>query len=236
MIEIINLTKKYGKKEILKNISLSFDKDTYGLLGPNGAGKTTLIRILAGILPYNSGTITYSDSKIGYLPQKFGCFPEFTLYEQLEYFSYLKELPKNTHKTEINRVLELTNLEEYAKIKCSKLSGGMIRRTGIAQALLGNPNLLLLDEPTVGLDPEERIHFHNTIQNLHGKSTILLSTHIVEDVKSLCKNIIIMDKGTIIINENIQEIISIVNKNTIKIECEDLENAYLYFIKRFDKQ
>lgn len=145
----------------------------YGLLGPNGSGKTTLLRMLAGVLQPTAGKIEIDRNSIGYLPQKFGCFPELTVKEQLEYFACLKKIPKKLHEEEIDRVLDIIHLSDRKKDACRKLSGGMVRRMGIAQALLGNPKILLLDEPTVGLDPEERNHFHSIIYKIKGKMSII---------------------------------------------------------------
>lgn len=142
---------------------------------------------------------------IGYLPQKFGCFPELTVYDQLEYFACLKKLPRAEHEEEIQRVIQLVNLEEYEKTKCAKLSGGMIRRVGIAQAMLGRPELLLLDEPTVGLDPRERNRFNKIIGELQGQTTILLSTHLMEDVKSLCNKVLTLENGKLSFSKGLME-------------------------------
>lgn len=209
MIEINNLRKKFGKKEILKGISLHLEPCTYGLVGPNGAGKTTLLRILAGVMKADGGEIYMpkENGLTGYLPQKFGCFSEFTVYEQLEYFACLKEIPKAGQKEEILRVLGIVNMDGQEKMKCKKLSGGMVRRIGIAQALLGNPLLLLLDEPTVGLDPEERNNFNNIIRKLEKKTTILLSTHLVEDINYLCQKVIVIKSGEILKSEAAEEFV-----------------------------
>lgn len=199
MIEINGIKKRFGKKEILKGISLKLGPCIYGLAGSNGAGKTTLLRILAGVMNADSGKITVQEGNgfTGYLPQKFGCFPELTVYEQLEYFACLKGIGGNGMESEIFRVLESVNMGGKEKVKCRKLSGGMVRRVGIAQALLGNPALLLLDEPTVGLDPEERKNFNQIIRKLEGESTVLLSSHLMEDIRSLCQRVIILESGEV---------------------------------------
>lgn len=200
MIRISHLNKRYGRKIILTDISFQLEPCTYGLLGPNGAGKTTIMRILAGIEKANSGSINieYGKTGFGYLPQKFGCFPNLSVYEQMEYFACLKKIPRSQHKSEIMRVLETVNMDKNLLKKCRTLSGGMVRRVGIAQALLGNPSLLLLDEPTVGLDPEERNNFNSIIRKLEGHVTILLSTHLIEDIKALCQQVIVMESGKIL--------------------------------------
>ena len=208
MISITNLTKKYKGKTVVDHISIDLTHFVYGLMGPNGAGKTTWLRMLCGILSPTEGNIVGIDknTQIGYLPQKFGCFEEYTLYEQLEYFCALKKIDKNNHQNEIDKVLALTNLQEEKNKRCKTLSGGMIRRAGIAQALLGNPQLLLLDEPTVGLDPEERNHFNNIILTIRGKVPIILSTHLVEDVAFVCEKILLMQKGKFIYTGNAGEV------------------------------
>lgn len=226
MIEIVGLTKKYGKREVIKDVTLQLESCTYGLVGPNGAGKTTLIRLLAGILNTNTGKIMLHQEKggIGYLPQKFGCFPELTVYDQMKYFACLKRIRKTQQKDEIVRALKIVNLYEKQNMKCRKLSGGMIRRVGIAQALLGNPALLLLDEPTVGLDPEERNNFNNIIRNLKGKVTILLSTHLVEDIKYLCNRVIVIESGQVLKVADADEIASLAHGRVYKVPENELGN------------
>lgn len=136
----------------------------------------------------------------GYLPQKFGVFPNLSCHDMLEYFALLKKLPKPTIEPEIQRCLSLVNLSNYTKSRCSTLSGGMVRRLGIAQALLGNPKLLLFDEPTTGLDPEERLRFKLLVHNMAKEKMVLISTHIVDDVEALCSHVVVMDKGKVIAN------------------------------------
>ncbi|CVI66528.1 putative ABC transporter ATP-binding protein YbhF [Clostridiales bacterium CHKCI001] len=236
MIEIIGLRKKYGKREVIKSINLKLEVDTYGLVGPNGAGKTTLIRMLGGIIPSNGGKITNSVASgiIGYLPQKFGCFPELTLYEQMEYFACLKNVPVSKHQEEIMKVLKIVNMEDRKNEKCRKLSGGMVRRAGIAQALLGEPVILLLDEPTVGLDPEERNNFNNIIRRLEGKTTILLSTHLIEDIKYLCQKLIVMEEGEILTVQDAQEIAKAANGRVFQIEESKIEQLpEPYYVERY---
>lgn len=236
MIKICELNKSYGKKRVIQDVSIELDTDTYGLLGPNGAGKTTLLRLLSGILSANSGKIIEDRRRecIGYLPQKFGCFPELTAYDQLDYFACLKKLPANQHKEEILRVLKIVNLEDKQKEKCRKLSGGMVRRMGIAQALLGKPSLLLLDEPTVGLDPEERNNFNNIIRGLEKTATIVLSTHLVEDVKYLCKKVIVMDKGKVCKIGTGEEIANVASGRVCEKRETELGNIKgEYYIERY---
>lgn len=230
MIKIQNLTAGYGKKIILSDINLELENQTYGIIGPNGSGKTTLFRVLTGfrmitnksILTANlkiySGNILtsdFSDNKkmigkkncqIGYLPQKFGCMPQLTVKEQLQYFCYLKKIPASEEEYEISRVLDAVRMSEFANQKCKKLSGGMVRRVGIAQAILGKPQLILLDEPTTGLDIEERCHFYQIFHQLEGVCPVLVSSHITEDIVEGCTNTIILKNGAILLQEKTEKI------------------------------
>ena len=239
MISVNHLNKKYGKKIVIHDVSIDFETNIYGLLGPNGAGKTTLLRLIAGVLPIGSGTIQFQDNlnrdiKIGYLPQKFGCFPEFTLQEQMEYFSCLKKIPEQQMQEEIDRVLELVHLEDKKTEKCRKLSGGMIQRAGVAQALLGKQELILLDEPTVGLDPEERNHLNNIIKQLQGKVTVVLSTHLVEDIQYLCNKVLIMKDGEIIRSGEADEIATIADGHVMELPEERLDQLNTkYYIEHY---
>lgn len=208
MLELNNVTKRFWRKEILHSVSVKLEGGIYGLLGANGAGKTTLLRCLAGLYDINDGQILWDGESIkniksdevmiGYLPQKFEGIRELTVKECLEYFGDLKDIQKDTMEEEIQRVLEAVNLIDKQKEKIRKLSGGMLRRVGVAQALLEHPKLLLLDEPTVGLDPEERIRFKNVIAGLPRKEIVIISTHIVEDIETLCDKIIVMKDGKIL--------------------------------------
>ena len=205
MFQINNLTKKFKKKEVLHDIELELGTGVYGLLGENGAGKSTLIRCILGLYGDYSGEISYEGKKIcnekigiGYLPQHFNGLEELKVSELLKYFADAKKIPKRDINTEINRVLELVNLAERKNCKVRALSGGMKQRVGIAQTLLGNPNLLVYDEPTTGLDPKERIRFENIIEEIKREKVILISTHIVSDIECLCDKIIVMKEGNVL--------------------------------------
>lgn len=208
MIHIDNVSKSYNKKVVLKNVSIDLDNKIYGLLGPNGSGKTTLLRIIAGVLDGEGKVIfekNINEPRIGYLPQKYGVFKEMTVYEQMSYYAILKKIPKKIRKENIENVLLNVNLPDF-QMKCGNLSGGMVRRLGIAQTYLGNPDVILLDEPSVGLDLEERLRFQTILSQSKRICPIVISTHIVEDVEYICDNIIILNKGEIIFIGTMQEI------------------------------
>lgn len=205
MLELKNVSMRFGKNTALDKIDLRLGYGVYGLLGPNGAGKTTLMRCIAGILHPSGGKIS-GGGPIGYLPQKFGMFKELTVLETMEYFAALKSIPQSQHRTCAMECLEQVHLAERAKDKVASLSGGMVRRLGIAQTLLGSPPLILVDEPTAGLDPEERLRFKNLVSSIRNNRTILISTHIVEDVESVCDHIIILNQGRILVQSTAEEI------------------------------
>lgn len=211
-VVISNVSKVYkGRVAALISINLTISKGMFGLLGPNGAGKSTLIRLLAGILQPTSGTIEIGGMNIssernraalkehlGYLPQDVGMYPDLCVYEFLDYMAILKSLTDyKSRQRRIKELLEWLNLTEVSSRKIKALSGGMKRRVGIAQALLNDPKLLIVDEPTAGLDPEERIRFRNLLTDLARNRTVLLSTHIVEDIARVCNYIVVMKEGRI---------------------------------------
>ena len=208
-IKIQNLSKKYKNVKALNNINLAFNTPAMiGLVGPNGAGKSTLMKILVGQLKATEGEVLidgvslnkrekYLKERLGYLPQDFGLYEELRVEEYLDYMASLKRIKENK-KDEIKRVLVMTNLEEKRKLKIKTLSGGQKQRVGIAQAMLNNPELIIVDEPTVGLDPEERIKFRNLFSEDSIDKIVILSTHIIEDVESICNLIIVINKGKIL--------------------------------------
>ncbi|HZK21895.1 MAG TPA: ATP-binding cassette domain-containing protein [Oscillospiraceae bacterium] len=205
MLKINNLTKTFGKKKALDGVSITFDNGVYGLLGPNGSGKTTLLRCITMLYKEGDKAVTYngkmvSDDKnylnnIGYLPQQFGLFKELTVFETLMLIASFKEIDNNSAVLSINKCLELVNLTDMRDKRVKTLSGGMVRRLGIAQALLNDPQLIIFDEPTAGLDPEERLRFKSIITQIKKEATVIISTHIVEDVEAVCNHIVIMDSG-----------------------------------------
>lgn len=201
------ISKQYQNKIAVDRISLKFTRGIYGLLGANGAGKTTFMRMICGVLKPDGGTITMDGMDVsveeyraglGYLPQDFGYYPEFTGMDFLLYMAVLKGMTKPQAKRRANELLELVALTETARKKIKTYSGGMNQRLGIAQALLNRPRLLVLDEPTAGLDPKERVRFRNMIQELGKESIVLLSTHIVSDIEHIADRIIMMEEGKLI--------------------------------------
>ncbi len=213
-MEIIleHVHKRYGAHvEALRDINLKIERGMFGLLGPNGAGKTTMLRILATLVTPSSGRITigtynlaHLDARkavrmhLGYLPQELGLYPDLSGEEFLDYFGLLKGLyDRRTRRHQIAQLLEVTSLNAVAKRKIKTYSGGMKRRIGIAQALLGDPKIVIVDEPTAGLDPEERIRLRKLLTEMAMDRVIILSTHVVEDIGQTCENVAVLDKGEI---------------------------------------
>lgn len=212
MLTISQLVKTYPSGvRALKGVSLELPPGVFGLLGPNGSGKTTLMKIVATLLEPDSGTIqmngsdllthkTHTRRMLGYLPQDFGLYPTLTARQMLDYLAKLKGISnKNERRTLVEALLEKVNLAEEPTQPLREFSGGMRQRLGIAQALIGEPELIIVDEPTAGLDPQERVRFHNLISETAGEHTVvILSTHIVSDVSNLCSRMAIIQKGTIL--------------------------------------
>jgi len=210
-IELTSVTRTFGKNRAVDGVSLDAGPGVLGLLGPNGAGKTSLLRMLATVLPPTSGGIRLLDRdpkhtaerreirrRLGYLPQNLGYYPAFTVVEFIEYFALLKEVPSARVPTAVAAAVERVDLGPKAKAKLRTLSGGMLRRVGIAQAIVNDPDLLLLDEPTAGLDPEQRVGFRALLRSLGETSTVVVSTHLVEDVGAACSEVALMDSGRIV--------------------------------------
>ena len=208
------LTKQYKNKIAVDRVSFKLEKGVTGLLGANGAGKTTLIRMLCGILTPTGGTVSFDGydssseefrSLLGYLPQEFGYYPDFTARDFMLYVAALKGLDKAYAAKKSGELLELVNLSDEAKHKIKTFSGGMKQRLGIAQALLNDPKLIVLDEPTAGLDPKERVRFRNMIAELGKDNIVLLSTHIVSDLEKIAGKILVMKDGGIVFNGTEEE-------------------------------
>lgn len=211
------VTKHYGNKIACDRVSLNLKAGVYGLLGSNGAGKTTLMRMMCGILAPTSGTIQFNKMDVssedyrdmlGYLPQDFGYYPEFSAFDFMLYIATLKGLPKSRAKERTKELLELVSLEKEAKKKIKTFSGGMKQRLGIAQSMLNDPKILILDEPTAGLDPKERIRFRNLISRLGADRIVLLSTHIVSDVEYIADTILIMKEGQLVHEGTLEDILA----------------------------
>ncbi|MFR8174582.1 MAG: ABC transporter ATP-binding protein [Roseburia faecis] len=218
-LSLDRLTKHYKSKIAVDCISATMTPGVYGLLGANGAGKTTLMRMLCGILEPTSGAVLYNGHSIfemgnayrnllGYLPQEFGYYPNYTAQEFLLYISALKGIPSRTAKKRSRVLLETVGLENVATKKIKTFSGGMKQRLGIAQALLNNPKILVLDEPTAGLDPKERVRLRNILSDFASDKIVLLSTHIVSDIEAIADEVFLMKKGTFILKGSIEEIVS----------------------------
>ena len=232
-IKNMSMTYKTGKKA-LSNISLEVSSPNFiGLLGPNGAGKSTFMKLLISKIIPTAGEIIVNGKPIqryekelrkqlGYLPQSFGLYDELTVYEFLNYMCALKEI-KNNVKDIIEQAIEQTNLQEKRNFKIKTLSGGQRQRVGIAQVLLGNPELIILDEPTVGLDPEERINFRNVFSQTANDNIVLLSTHIIDDIQAICNRIIIINNGTILFDGTSPDLIKAVHGHVGFVEEKDNE-------------
>lgn len=207
-VEIRDLGKSYGKNRALDGVSLSIGPGMFGLLGRNGAGKTTLMKILATLLRKNGGTVSVCGVPIerakeirrmvGYLPQDFSMYPGMTVCEAMDYLGVLSELDGETRRRRIPELLQKVNLAENGKTKVRALSGGMRQRLGIAQAILHDPRVLVVDEPTAGLDPEERVRFRNLLCELSENRIVMLSTHIVGDIEAACETLAVLDEGRLL--------------------------------------
>jgi len=222
MITISQLTKKYGRKvQALRGVDLEIGSGMFGLVGPNGAGKTTLMRILAGLLRPTSGKVTVLGndvissqgklavkSLLGYLPQELGLYPDLTAFEFMEYIAMLKGLTDRSDRLkQLNETLELVGLAQEARRRLRTYSGGMKRRVGIAQALLGRPQLLIVDEPTSGLDPEERVRLRTLLSEMSAHCTVILSTHIIEDISQSCNDMAVINLGQVLFHGKPRELI-----------------------------
>ena len=233
-LKMSNLTKEFRDMTAVKNVSYTMTTGVYGLLGVNGAGKTTLMRMLCTLLKPTGGSITWDGEDIfemdgkyrkilGYLPQDFGYYPDFTVYDYLMYIASIKGVRPAAARQRIKLLLDQVGMKKAAKRKMKKLSGGMKRRIGIAQAMLGDPKILILDEPTAGLDPNERIRFRNLISELAGERLVLLSTHIVSDIEYIANEILLMQGGEIKASGTAEELLSAMPEEVWSLEVEKKE-------------
>lgn len=249
-LNIDRLSKQYKNKIAVDRLSLTLTNGVYGLLGANGAGKTTLMRMICGILKPTSGEVKFDGIDVseesyrdilGYLPQDFGYYPEFSAVDFMYYMASLKGMTKAQAKIKTKELFEIVSLSDVAKKKIKTFSGGMKQRLGIAQALLNNPKILVLDEPTAGLDPKERVRFRNIISELGKDRIVLLSTHIVSDVENIANTILVMKNGQVIHKGALEEIIKIIDGKVF--ECvidnetaEKLMNIYPIINMRLESE
>ena len=218
-LSLDRLTKQYGRKIAVDCVSATLKPGVYGLLGANGAGKTTLMRMLCAVLESTSGEVLLDGKEItsmgadyrnvlGYLPQDFGYYPDLTVYDYMMYISSIKGLKMPFARKKVKQLLNQVGMEKFSKRKMKNLSGGMVRRVGIAQAMLNDPQILVLDEPTAGLDPNERIRFRNLISELSEERLVLLSTHIVSDIEYIANNIMLMKDGELFYAGTAEDLVS----------------------------
>ncbi|MBD5393491.1 MAG: ABC transporter ATP-binding protein [Lachnospiraceae bacterium] len=249
-IEDLTVTFK-NKVTAIDHASLEIPKGIFGLLGENGAGKTTLMRVLTTVLSPTDGSVTldgmlYSEGnydkiqrKIGYLPQEIDLYPNLTVQECLEYLGDLSGIPKQIYKERIRYYLEKTSLTEHRKKKIKQLSGGMKRRVGLIQALLNEPEFLIVDEPTTGLDPEERIRIRNLLVDFSKERTVLFSTHVLEDLAATCNQLAVMKRGRFLYAGSVSELLEYAKGivwdfvTTDPVQAREVENKYLISAKQY---
>ena len=218
-VELTDVTRRFGRTQAVAGVTLETGPGVFGLLGPNGAGKTSLLRMMATAVPPTSGRLrllghdpsSYGPRReirrrLGYLPQSLGYYPGFTVAESVEYFALLKEMPPARIPGAVAAAIDRVELGGKAKAKLRTLSGGMLRRVGVAQAIVNEPELLLLDEPTAGLDPQQRVVFRALLRDLGQRATVVVSTHLVEDVGAACAQVALMDQGKIVFHGTPEEL------------------------------
>lgn len=242
-LEIHNLSKSYGEVQALKNISLVLENGIYGLLGPNGAGKSTLIYLLTDNLKRDSGSVSWNETEIlklgkdyrrilGYMPQQQGYYKDFSAEAFLMYMAQLKGMQKKEAKKAVREMLSVVNMTEHAKEPMGEFSGGMKQRMLLAQALINNPKILILDEPTAGVDPQERIRIRNFISEIAKDKIVILATHIVSDVESIAKEILLLKKGELLEKGTPYELLEKVKPYVYEVEImgEELKEMQAQYI------
>ena len=233
-LKIEGLTKKYGEKTALKDFSYTFSSGIYGILGANGAGKSTLMNLITDNVKRTEGKILWEGtdilelgkkfrSLVGYMPQQQGMYPEYSAVGFLRYIASVKEIPRKAANEQIGQLLEVVNLKDAAHKKLGGFSGGMKQRVLLAQALLGSPMVLILDEPTAGLDPKERLRLRNYINDLSENRIVFLTTHIVSDIESIAEDVLLMKDGQLVTHGAPADLIASVSGNNL----EDVYMAYL---------
>ncbi|RBP57544.1 ABC-2 type transport system ATP-binding protein [Alkalibaculum bacchi] len=250
-IKIKNLNFSYGSKTVLKDLDLEISNGMFGLLGRNGAGKSTLMKLIVGLLPLKSGKISMYGNSIknkqkireivGYLPQDFDFYPDMKVEEALKYLGVLDNIKTSVLNDRMDRLLVLVNLNNERKKKIKNLSGGMKRRLGIAQCLLNDPKVLVVDEPTAGLDPEERIRFRNLLSDLSEEKTVIFSTHIASDLQSSTNHLGILDNGTLVYDGTIDAILDECKSSTFETilsrqDYDKFRKEYLIFEQKETSQ
>lgn len=237
-LELKNITKDYGKKRAVDNIGIKFGPGVYGLLGPNGAGKSTLMRMICGVLKPTRGQILldgedmntlgeYYYTHLGYMPQNFGFYPDFTAREFLMYMAAVKGIEKKAATARTNMLLDMVNLADVADNRIKSFSGGMRQRLGIAQAELNFPSILILDEPTAGLDPKERVRFRNLISELAKNKIVILSTHIVSDISYIADRVLMLKSGKILLDSPMDKSTQVLDGKVWEAVADE-KSAYIY--------
>ena len=237
-LKMEHVTKEFNHFKAVSDVNYTMHNGVYGLLGINGAGKTTTMRMLCTLLKPSAGRITYDGRDIfemdgeyrkilGYLPQDFSMYPNMTVYEAMDYLGVLSGLNKSRRKERIPELLQRVNLQDDSRKKVKALSGGMKRRLGIAQAILHDPKVLIVDEPTAGLDPEERVRFRNLLCEIAEERIVILSTHIVGDIEAACENIAVLDEGEMIYKGTVSDLISMAEGKVYSAEISKRELEHL---------
>ncbi len=232
-IEIKDLSKNFGKKQALRHVDLEIGQGMFGLLGPNGAGKTTLMKVLVALTKKTSGEVTLCGVPVsqcsqirkivGYLPQDFSMYGNMGAYEALDYLAVLSGMGKKERAKKVPLMLEKVNLGDQHKTKVRAMSGGMKRRLGIAQAIIHDPKVIVVDEPTAGLDPEERVRFRNLLCEIAKDRIVILSTHIVGDIEATCENIAVLNLGEILFHGTVSQLLESVRGKAYTMEISTME-------------